>query len=351
MLQSFLLSILTASLISYFTTPLVRNYFINQGWIEDPKKKHQKSKNATATTAVPRGGGLPIYFALLVTSLLFLPADKHLLGILIASLFTLIIGLWDDLSDISPRLRLVTNLISALIIVSSGIGIAYISNPFGGIINLSTPQINFNFFGNHTIWLLSDLLAIFWIIWCSNIVGWSGGIEGQLPGFVSVAAIFIGLLGLRFGSDATQWPVIILAGATAGAYLGFFPYNFPPQSIMPGYSGKSLAGLLLAVLSILSGAKLATLALILFIPMLDAVFVLLKRLITKKPLLTSEPGHLHHHLLARGWSRKQITLFYLFATLIFGFITLSLNSQQKFYVFFGLSLLLLSFFVKFFRRN
>jgi len=60
-------------------------------------------------------------------------------------------------------------------------------------------------------------LAVIWIIWCSNIVGWSGGVEGQLPGFVSVAALFIGLLALRFSADITQWPVIILAGAVAGA--------------------------------------------------------------------------------------------------------------------------------------
>lgn len=351
MIPSFFLSIFISATISFLITPLVRNFFISHAWVEDPLVKNKKTKNATASATVPRGGGLPIFTALLITSLLFLPIDKHLSGILLASLFTLIIGLWDDLSDISPRLRLLTNLISALIIVASGIGIAYISNPFGGIINLSLPQITINLFGTHNIWILSDLLAVFWIIWCSNIVGWSGGVEGQLPGFVSVAAFFIGLLALSFSADITQWPVIILAGAVTGAYLGFLPYNFPPQSIMPGYSGKSLAGLLLAVLSILSGAKLATLALLLLVPMTDAVFVLVKRILDKKPIFVSEPGHLHHYLLKIGWTKKQISIFYLSITIVFGLITLFINSQQKFYILLALSLLLLSFFFKFFQRN
>ena len=159
-------------------------------------------------------------------------------------------------------------------VVSAGIGIAYISNPFGGIINLSQPQIHFNLFGPHSIWVIADLLAIFWIMWCMNFVGWAAGVEGQLPGFVTIAAIFIGILGLRYSTDTTQWPVIILAFIVAGAYLGFLPWNFYPQKIMPGYSGKSMAGLLLAILSILSGAKLATLIFLLGIPMLDAIFVL-----------------------------------------------------------------------------
>ena len=62
-----------------------------------------------------------------------------------------------------------------------------------------------------------------------NIVGWSSGVDGQLPGFVAISAIFIGLLGLRYSTDTTQWPVIVLSLSVAGAYLGFLPFNFFPQ--------------------------------------------------------------------------------------------------------------------------
>jgi UDP-GlcNAc:undecaprenyl-phosphate/decaprenyl-phosphate GlcNAc-1-phosphate transferase len=346
MLINFLLSVVISSLISFIATPIIKRFFISHSWVEDPITKQQKTQNATALTVVPRGGGLPIYLAIVITSFIFLPFDKHLSAIMLASLLTLIVGLWDDIKDISPKLRLSTNLLAALIVVASGIGIAYISNPLGGIIDLSVIRFDFNLLGPHSIWLLSDLLAILWIIWCMNITGWSAGIEGQLPGFVSISAIFIGILGLRYASDATQWPVIILAGAVAGSYLGFLPFNFSPQSIMVGYSGKSLAGFFLAVLAILSGAKLATLILLLGIPMIDAVFVIARRAIRHKSLLRSDGQHLHHRLLKIGWTRPQIAVFYWLISMVLGIISLFLNSQQKMYVFIGLFILFFGFLIQ-----
>lgn len=331
----FIIAIAASALISNISTPLVRNFFISRNWVEDPRRKQKKTNNATALSSVPRGGGLPIFLSVTLTSLILLPADNHLLAILAASFITLLIGLWDDLRDISPILRLGANITVATIIILSGIGIAYVSNPFGGIIHLS--QFSF---------LLPPLLAILWITWCMNTVGWAAGVEGQLPGFVSIAAIFIGILGLRYSSDTTQWPVIILAGAVAGAYAGFLPFNFFPQSIMPGYSGKSLAGFFLSVLAILSGAKLATLVLLLGIPMLDALWVIFKRIKSGKSIFHSDASHLHHQLLKIGWTRRQIALFYWSVTFLLGLISLFLNSQQKVYVFLGLAIL---FFLSVFR--
>jgi len=351
MIPQLLLVLLCSVLISYFITPQVIKFFRSKNWIEDPLLKQKKSGNATALSSIPRGGGLPIFISVFITSLIFLPLDKHLLGILLASLFALIVGLLDDVKDISPKFRLFTNVLTALIVVASGIGIAYLSNPFGGVFNLSQFQLHFSFLGDHSIWILADLLAVFWIVWCMNFVGWASGIEGQLPGFVSISAIFIGILGMRYSGDITQWPVIILAFTVAGAYAGFLPHNFYPQKIMPGYSGKSLAGLLLAVLSILSGAKVATLIFLLGVPMLDAIFVLIYRLWHHKSLFISDNNHLHHQLLKLGWGRRRIAIFYWSLSLILGFLSLLLNSQQKFYVFIGLAIIFFGITLKFFRRT
>lgn len=307
----FFISILIAFVISFILTPVVRNFFISRGWIEDPVVKDKKTHNATAISAVPRGGGIPIFIAVTITSLLLLPLDKHLIGILIAALVSLIVGVWDDIKDISPLFRFLANILTALIVVGSGIGIAYISNPIsGGVFDLSFLKINFNFLGNHSIWVISDLIAIIWIVWCMNIVGWATGVDGQLPGFTAISAFFIGLIGFRYSADITQWPVIILSGAVCGAYLGFLPFNFFPQSIMPGYSGKSLAGFFLAVLSILSGAKMATLLFLLAIPMIDAVYTIIRRLIQRRPIYLGDGQHFHHQLLKHGFSRRSIALIY-----------------------------------------
>jgi len=348
----FFLSILASFIISLVLTPLVRNFFISKKWVEDPIKKQTKTHNATALTSVPRGGGIPIFLATILSSIIFLPLDQHLLGIFLAAFLTLIIGVWDDLKDISPKIRFVFNIIAALIVVGSGIGIAFISNPIqGGIIDLSTWRINFDFFGPRSIWVLSDILAIVWIIWCMNIVGWATGVDGQLPGFVSISAFFIGLLGLRYSTDIAQWPVIILAGAVCGSYLGFLPFNFFPQSIMPGYSGKSLAGFFLAVLAILSGAKLATLIFLLGIPMLDAIYTIIRRALSHQPIYIGDGQHFHHQLLKFGWSRRSIALLYCFFSLILGIVSLFLNSTQKLYIFIGLALIAFAIFIRFSRHK
>ena len=345
------LSLLLSFTITFLLTPATISFFTTHNWLEDPRQKQKKSGNATATSIVPRGGGLPLFLGIFLPCLLLLPADKHFIGIFLAALVTLIVGLIDDIFDLSPTLRLGTNLFSALIVVAAGIGIAYISNPLGGVFDLSRPSITFNLFGStHSIWILSDLLAIIWITWCMNIVGWSSGVDGQLPGFVVISAVFIGLLGLRFSTDTTQWPVIVLSLAVAGAYLGFLPWNFFPQKIMPGYSGKSLAGFFLALLSILSGAKLATLIFLLGVPMLDAVFVLIKRLMNGRSPFSPGSDHLHHFLLKSGWGRRKIALTYWLLSLFLGFISLFLNSQQKFYFFIGITFLFFSFILKVWRR-
>jgi len=350
--SSFLIAILTSFIIALCLTPLVRNFFIKKNWVEDPAKKDLKTHNATAISTVPRGGGLPIFIAIFITSVLLLPLDQHLIAILLAALVALIVGLVDDLKDISPKIRLFFNIVVALIVIASGIGIAVISNPFsGGVVDLSFLKINFNFFGARSIWVLADLIAVFWIVWCTNIVGWATGVDGQLPGFVAISAFFIGLLGLKYAGDITQWPVIILSGAVCGAYLGFLPFNFFPQSVMPGYSGKSLAGFFLAVLALLSGAKLATLIFLLTIPMLDAIYTIIRRAVKHRPIYLGDGQHFHHQLLKLGWSRRSIALLYWAISFVMGIISLYLNSQQKFYVFIGIALFSFSLFIRLSQRN
>jgi len=322
-----------SGLVSFFSTGVVKSFFEKKGWVENRKKKEKEVGNVTAVKAVPRGGGIPIFLSVLVV-LFFLPIDKHLLGILLGGFLALVVGVWDDILDISPLPRLLTNFLAAGIVVGSGIGIAVLSNPFGGVINLAQPQIAFELLGKtRTIWVAADLLAIVWIVWCMNSVGWATGVEGQLPGFAAISAIVIGLLALRFSQDITQWPVIILSFALAGGYLGFLPHNFYPQKIMPGYSGKSLAGYFLAVLAILSGAKLATVILVLGIPMIDGAWAVIRRVWHKKAPWKGDAGHFHHHLLRAGWGRRRISIFYWLVSLALGVLALSLNSEQKLWAF------------------
>jgi UDP-GlcNAc:undecaprenyl-phosphate GlcNAc-1-phosphate transferase len=319
-------------LISLTITPLVAKFLYRKKLVEDPRKKtHPK---VIHEYPVPRGGGIPVFLAILITSLIFLPLDKHLFFIMTAAAANLFVGLADDLWDISPYTRLATNIASATFIVIGGIGISYLTNPFGGILHLDKLQLTTSFLGSSlTIHPLSILLTIFWLVWCMNIIGWSGGVDGQLPGFVSISALVIGILSLQFSQDITQWPVIILAGAVAGAYLGFLPFNFYPQSIMPGYSGKSLAGFFLAILAILSGAKLATAILVLALPMVDGMLAIIRRVLRKKSPFWGDDEHLHHLLYKAGIPKPKIAILYWLFSAILGLMVLNLNSKQKVYLF------------------
>ncbi|MFH1840888.1 MAG: MraY family glycosyltransferase [Candidatus Shapirobacteria bacterium] len=345
--------LLISFLVSFLVTPLIIRLYHHLKWLEDPRKV--KFNKATHTYPVPRGGGIPIFISLLVTSFLLLPLDTHLRGILLGATVLTVVGILDDRFDLNPYFRLLTNLLAAGLVIASGIGIAYISNPFGSLIHLDQPRLNFFLFGeNRSLWLLADLFALFWIIFLMNTVNWSKGFDGQLPGITVIAALTIALLSLNFSADVTQWPVTVLAALTAGAYLGFLPFNFYPQKIMPGYGGGSLAGYLLAVLAILSTTKVGTAVVVLGIPLIDALYAITRRILTGRSPVWGDRGHLHHKLLDQWqWSKRKTALFYWIITAILGLLALNLSSQQKLYTMITLALIIGGLFLwfSFFTRS
>ena len=331
---------LVALIASFLTTPLVIKLAWKLGIIDDPtKNKHIK---VIHTYPVPRAGGLALFVAILVASLIFLPIDKHLKGILGGAAVLALMGILDDKYNLNPYIRLAGGFLAAGIPIAVGIGIAFLSNPQGGIIDLSQPQINFYFLGEQrSIWVLSDAFALIWIVFVMNMLNMGAkGVDGQLPGVVVVAATTIAMLSLKFSADITQWPVIILAAITAGAYLGFLPWNFYPQKIMPGYGGSTLAGYLLAVLSILSTTKVGTLIVVLGIPLIDTGYTIVRRILAKKSPVWGDRGHLHHRLLDLGWGKRRVAVFYWVISAFLGILALNLNTSSKLYTMVGIAILL-----------
>lgn len=318
--------------LAFLFTPLAIFLANKYGLIDDPRThKHPK---VIHQYPVPRGGGLAIFLAIALTALFFLPADKHLMGILCGALAVTVLGLLDDRFNLNPYIRILTQFAIAAIPIAAGIGIAFITNPLnGGIIDLSHPRLTFSIFGSDkSIWILSDLFALFWIVFMMNMLNMGAkGIDGQLPGVAGIAALVIAALSLRYSADVTQWPVIVLALISAGSFFGFLPWNVYPQKIMPSYSGSTLAGYLLAILSILSTAKVGVVLVALGVPLIDTGYVIIRRLAEKKSPVWGDRGHLHHRLLDIGWSKRKIAAFYWLITALLGFLALNLNASQKFY--------------------
>jgi UDP-GlcNAc:undecaprenyl-phosphate GlcNAc-1-phosphate transferase len=164
------------------------------------------------------------------------------------------------------------------------------------------------------------------------------GVDGQLSGVVILSALTLALLSLKFSADITQWPVIILAGITAGAYLGFLPWHIFPQKIMPGYGGSTLAGYLLAVLSILSTTKVGILIVVLGVPLIDTGYTIVRRIASGKSPVWGDTGHLHHRLLKMGLSKGQVATLYWGVTGILGVLALNLNTASKIYTMVGITI-------------
>ena len=332
--------LLVAAAIACLATPLIIFLYRRLGWLDDPQKT--KRPKDTHTVPVPRGGGLAIFLAVAIASLIFLPLDQPLKAILAAAAVIALTGAIDDRFDLNPYLRLTIGLLAAGIVVAAGIGIAFITNPLGGLIHLDQPQIHFQLFGKiRSLWILADLFALGWIAFLMNIVNWAKGFDGQLPGIVVVAALTIALLALSFSADVTQWPVTILAAITAGAYLGFLPFNFYPQKIMPGYGGGALAGFLLAVLAILSTTKVGTAIVVLGIPFIDALYSIIRRLAQGRSPVWGDRGHLHHKILDQWhWGKRRTAIFYWLVTAGLGSLALGLHRLQKLYTMVMLAVLI-----------
>jgi UDP-GlcNAc:undecaprenyl-phosphate GlcNAc-1-phosphate transferase len=200
-------------------------------------------------------------------------------------------------------------------VVFFGIKISFIGIPFGGILQLAP------------ITFLSSIVTVFWIVWVLNLLSWSNGVDGQYSGIIGISSIVIALLALRFvpllPKDIAYARLAVIA---AGCSFGLVRYSWYPSKVMWGFSAMS-AGAVLAILSILVNAKVATSIIMILIPFLDAVVTMIRRILQKKNPLKGDKGHLHHLLLERGWNVKRIAVFYWATTAIFGLIGL-LSSEH-----------------------
>ena len=325
--------VLTASgfafVLALGSTPFVIAGAKKYGLVDDKRKRRHPAQ--THVGVIPRAGGLAIYLAILVASLIFIELSQIIVGILFGGVLIIGMGLLDDKFDLSARSRLIMNFVIVAIVILFGLGIPYVSNPFGGVIQLDQFKWSYEFFGQQKEFLfLSNLFSLLWIVAIMNFVSWSSGVDGQLPGFVGISSIFLGLLAFRFSAhDISSESVALLAFIVGSGFIGFLPWHFYPQKIMPGYSGGALAGFLLGVLSILSWGKIGTVALVLSVPLVDAVYIILRRLSEGKSPFKGDSGHFHHRLMEIGWGKRRIAVFYWVVSFVFGVSAIFFQSTQK----------------------
>ena len=317
--------LIVALIVSLVATPLTIFLAKRYKLVDDPKK--HKHPAIIHKKPIPRAGGLPIFVAILIAMIVFLPLSNLSFAIILAGLIVVVIGILDDKYDLSPYIRFVANIVCAGIVVFSGVVVPYITNPAGGILHFAIYSISF---GSITFdFSIPALLAVVWIVWVMNMLNWSKGVDGQMPGVAAVSAIVIGIAALRFPQiNSMNIYGAQLSFIVAGAAIGFLFYNFYPAKIFPGYSATIL-GFMIGVLSIISGVKLATAILVMGVPTVDAVITILRRILSKRSPFWHDKGHLHHLFLDLGLSQRSIAFFYWIMSLLLGIFALTLSSKGK----------------------
>lgn len=295
-----------------------------------PALEHElRGKNISRRSGknISRFGGAAIIVSFL--SAIFLSGnldfDNLKWGMVISSVIILFFGFIDDIKNLSWKKQILAQIAVALIMIYSGLQVDYIANPFGGA-EFRLDGAAYSAFGNQYS-VLGAIFILFLIVGFMNIANWLDGLDG-LAGGVGLIG-FLTLFFLSISNLVNQPPLGIISISIAGAILGFLLYNSYPAKIFMGTSGAMFIGFSLAVISIFSGAKLATLALVLAIPILDALWVVVRRIRNNKSIFQGDKMHLHYRLLELGFSEKRIVIFYCAVSALFGFVALKLNGLGK----------------------
>lgn len=287
-------------------TPLVIQFAFQIKAVDQPnyRKVHQK--------AMPRIGGLAIFGAFLIGYFVLRPEDEHAVYILLGAILIILTGFLDDLLNITPKAKLLGQLAAAGIVIYGGLQVTFITLPLIGVIE----------FG-----YLSIPITLLWIVGITNAINLIDGLDGLAAGVSTIALIAMAVMAAIMGDVFVMGVALVLAASA----IGFLFYNFHPAKIFMGDTGSLFLGFMISVLA-LSGFKNVALisfiipVLMLGVPVSDTFFAIIRRIRLKQPISAPDKSHLHHRLIAIGFSHRQTVIIIYFIAILFG-VTAILFSQ------------------------
>ncbi|MGH9752206.1 MAG: glycosyltransferase family 4 protein [Blastocatellia bacterium] len=311
-LNTYLLLFIIALFSSLVLTPTVRRLCERLGWLDEPcdeRRVHHK--------AIPRLGGVAVVVSMLLalTALLFVDnfvtrslwAERSQMFVALApALLIFLVGVYDDLRGIRPRHKFIAQGLAATLFFALGGRIEILSASFAGAVKLPLA--------------ISFVVTVLWVVAITNAFNLIDGVDGLAAG----AALFASFVMIAV-SIVTGHPFVTASSlALAGALVGFLRYNFNPASIFLGDSGSLFIGFMLATLSVQGTQKASTavavaIPLLAFgLPIIDTGLTILRRFVGWRPLFQGDREHIHHKLLARGWSQRRVALALYGACALFG---------------------------------
>lgn len=290
-----ILSFLAAFGTVLLVTPLVIKFAHKIGATDKPnhRKVHQK--------VMPRLGGLAIFIGVVVGYIASGLYDERIYGITAGAIIIVVIGILDDMYELKARTKLIGQLLTAGVVVYTGLKIEFITIPF--VIE------------RFDLGWLAIPVTILWIVGITNAINLIDGLDGLAAGISSIAIATLAVMAGMAGKEMILTLCLIVLGST----IGFLFYNFHPAKIFMGDTGALFLGYCISVFSLLGLYKSVTLfsfvipIIILGVPIFDTAFAIIRRFLNKQPISAPDKSHLHHRLLAIGIShRNTVLLIYVF---------------------------------------
>ena len=309
------LAVIAALVISFAATPLAKKLAQRTGAMDIPKDSRR-----VHNTPIPYLGGLAIFIGFIISVLLFAEITVEIRGILIGAVIIVLVGAIDDIKPLPALLKLLIQIVAALVAVFHGISIEMFANPF-----------DFNASAYVSLQSLSIPITVVWIVAITNSVNLIDGLDGLAAGVSFISSVVMLIISLIVADTN----VALIMAALSGACLGFLPHNFNPAKIFMGDAGSLLLGYILATMSILGLFKVYAVAsfaapfLVLAVPFFDTSFAFLRRLLHGKNPMSPDRGHFHHRLLDMGLSQKQAVLILYAISAVLGFAAIMVATSGK----------------------
>ncbi len=296
--------------------------------IDIPRGRHIHKK------PTPKMGGIAIFLGFLLGYMIFGTHSASMNAILIGSFILVLVGVIDDISELSPLTQFIGQVAAACVVVFYGNILIRDISAFGFYIEFS--------------WL-SYPITLFFILGCINCINLIDGLDGLSGGISSIYFLTIGIIATMQGKMGLDF---VLSFVMLGAILGFLVYNFSPASIFAGAAGSMLMGFMISVVA-LFGFKNVTMTsliiplLVLAIPILDTAFAILRRTLKGESITKGDSYHIHHQLLNRNLSQRTTVIIIYIIDLLFAFasIVYVLKDALLGYIIYGILLAIVLFFV------
>src|SRR3989338_8557769 len=337
--------------VSLILTPLVRRFAFKRNIVDAPNELRK-----VQTSSVPLLGGVAVFAACAVSMAVFGALGwitdakiglSEIAGLMLGGFVLIVGGALDDRYRLKPMQQIWFPVAAALIAVVSSITVGYVTNPF---------EAGTGPYGRSLFYFPAAAGTVFsflWILGMTYTTKLLDGLDGLASGVGAIGALIIFIVSLFWDNPLSGTSVLALI--VAGSLMGFLVFNFHPAKIYLGEGGSLFIGFMLGCLSIISGAKIATALLIMGIPILDVVWVMLRRLFWERrsPFL-ADRKHMHFRLLDAGMGHRQAVLALWALTACFGTSSIFLQSRQKVFALLALAavmVLLALFLVRYHRKQ